>query len=163
MMSNWSQSMPKTRYVMDSLLLVFFVLANVPQISLVFHEWISLVFIIPFVVHLLLHWNWSMTVPRRFFKGFSAEIRFNVIFDTVLYLLMVFVIGSGFLASEVLLPMFGEFRAQPFWTEAHHQYSNLLMAMVGIHLGMHWSWIKQTTRAIFQKQSGSEPLAGIEK
>ena len=153
---DWSASLPKTRYVVDSLLLVFFVLANVPQINLAFHEWISVVFILPFMAHLLLHWNWATTVPRRFFNGFSGQVRFNVVFDTVLYLLMVFVIGSGFLASEVLLPMFSEFQAKPFWTQVHHQYSNLLIAMVGIHLGMHWVWIKQQTKSALGRSKQTE-------
>lgn len=143
--------MAKTRYIFDALLLLLFVLANVPQINLPFHEWVSVVFIIPFIAHLLLHWNWIKTVPQRFMQSFTAEVRFNVIFDSCIYLLMIFVIGSGFLASEVLLPLFSDFEAQPFWSEVHHQYSNLLMVAVGIHLGMHWKWIKQQTKIVLGK------------
>ena len=154
-MASWTESLHKTRYVMDIFLLVLFVLANVPQISLPFHEWISFVFIIPFIVHLLLHYDWAVETPKRFFKKLGGENRFNLIFDAMLYLMMIFVIVSGVLASEVVLPLFGEFAAQPFWTDVHHQYSNLLIPMVGIHLGMHWRWIVNITRSMFSADKGS--------
>ena len=138
---------------MDTLLLVFFVLANVPQVNLPFHEWISFVFIIPFLIHLLLHYDWVLQIAPRFFKKIGGEVRFNFVFDCLLYLMMIFVIISGILASEVVLPLFTEFDAQPFWTQVHHQYSNILMALVGIHLGMHWRWIVDLSKAVFAKKS----------
>lgn len=150
---SWTNNLNKTRYVTDLLLLAFFVLANVPQIDLPFHEWISLVFIVPFVVHLLLHYDWVLQITPRFFERIGGEVRFNFIFDCALYLMMIFVIISGILASEVVLPLFTEFDALPFWTQVHHQYSNLLMVMVGIHLGMHWRWILNLTRTMLGKKS----------
>lgn len=157
-MAAWTQSLHKTRYVMDTFLLVLFILANVPQISLPFHEWISFVFIIPFVIHLLLHYDWAIQTPKRFFQKIGGEVRFNLIYDIVLYLMMLFVIFSGILASVVVLPLFGGFQAQPFWTEVHHTYSNLLIPMVGIHLGMHWRWIVDLTKTMFKKNKDSDQV-----
>ena len=163
-MSGWKHSLNKTRYVMDVLLLVFFVLANIPQISLPFHEWVSFVYIVPFFIHLLLHYDWALEVPGRFFKKLGGEVRFNFVFDICLHLMMIFVIVSGILASEIVLPMFMDFQAQPFWTQVHHSYSNLLMVMVGVHLGMHWRWIKGLTRTMFSSKNSAassvEPDAG---
>lgn len=143
----------KTRYIMNFLLLVFFISANVPQVSLPFHEWMSFVFMVPLVVHLLLHYSWILTIPRRLTKNIRGEIRFNLVFNILLYLLMIFVIVSGILASQAVLPLLMNFEAEPFWTELHHKYSNLLIIFVGIHLGMHWQWIADTTKAMIQQQS----------
>ncbi len=150
--------MHRTRYVMDFFLLVFFVLANVPQINLPFHEWISFVFIVPLVVHFLLHFDWILKTPEHFFKKIGGENRFNFVFDCLLYLLMIFVIISGILASEIVLPLFMNFEAQPFWNEVHHQYSNFLIILIGVHLGMHWRWIVDLTKSTFK----NIPKRGIE-
>ena len=158
-MANWTKSLHKTRYVMDSLLLVFFIMANVPQVNLPFHEWISFVFIVPFIVHLLLHYDWILKTPLRFLHKIGAETRFNLVFDCLLYLLMIFVIVSGILASEVVLPLFMDFQAQPLWSDLHHRWSNILMIFVGIHLGMHWRWIVDMTKTLF-KRSPKTSLGG---
>ena len=155
-MTTWTKSLHRTRYVMDSLLLVFFILANVPQVNLPFHEWISFVFIVPFIIHLLLHYDWVLKTPPRFFQRIGGEIRFNFIFDCLLYLMMILVIISGILASEVVLPLFMQFEALPFWTEVHHKYSNLLIILVGVHLGMHWRWIAELTKTMFRKSGKSD-------
>ena len=157
MMANWGKSLHKTRYVMDTVLLIFFILANVPQINLPFHEWISLIFIVPFIVHLLLHYDWILQIPARFLQKISGEIRFNFIFDCLMYLLMVFVIVSGILASEVVLPLFMDFQAQPLWADLHHRYSNILMIFVGVHLGMHWRWIVDMTKGLFKTSAKQRP------
>lgn len=162
-MPDWSLSLQRTRYVMDLLLLVFFILANVPQVNLPFHEWISFVFIVPFIVHLLLHYDWLLRIPARFFQRIGGENRFNFIFDCMLYLLMIFVIISGILASEVVLPLFMHFEALPFWTEVHHKYSNLLIILVGVHLGMHWRWIVNLTMTMLGKsRKGAAKVADRE-
>lgn len=162
-MAVWSKSLNKTRYVIDVLLLVFFILANVPQVNLPFHEWISFVFLVPFMLHLLLHYDWIVKIPRQFFQGISGEVRFNLVFDCVLYLMMIFVVVSGILASEVVLPLFLPFEALQFWTEVHHKYSNLLIILVGVHLGMHWRWILNLTKAMFGKSRRAEVEVSGEK
>ena len=48
-MSNWQQSLPKTRYVMDTLLLISFMIVSAPQATgIALHEWLSVIFIAPF-------------------------------------------------------------------------------------------------------------------
>ncbi|WP_166420457.1 hypothetical protein [Pseudoalteromonas sp. Z1A8] len=45
-MSNWKQNLQKFRYVMDTLLLISFMLVSAPQATGVpLHEWFSLFFI----------------------------------------------------------------------------------------------------------------------
>jgi len=153
--AKWSDSLQGTRYFFDALLLIFFVLSNVPQISLAFHEWISTAFVPIFIIHLILHWDWIVGALSRFFTKAAKGLRFRTILDVFIYGLMIFVIISGFLASEILLPLFGEFEARPVWTELHHKYSNLLMPFIGIHLAMNWDWIKSWTKRMFGQKASS--------
>ena len=57
---------------------------------------------------------------------------------------MVIVIYSGFLISESMLPDLGiDTVATGFWSTVHDAGGNLLILLVGIHIAMHWPWIKR--------------------
>ena len=150
---SWTQSLTRSRYVWDIVLLVGFIIVMSPNATTITgHEWLSVVFLVPFAIHLLLHWQWITETSKRFFLGTSPANRWNFLLDSVLYLTMTFAIISGFLASEALFLQIGiEFTVDPFWTAVHHQYSNLLFPIIGIHLAVHWSWIVRLTKRMFGK------------
>jgi len=142
------------KYYSDIILFVSFVLINIPQASgIPFHEWISFIFIIPLFVHILIDWKWVVNITKRIFKMMSGEIRFNYILDLLIYIVMVFVMLSGVVISEAALPALGfTIVIDTFWSVMHHLSANLLMILIGIHLAMHWSWIK---RNLFRRQPRS--------
>jgi len=143
---------------MDALLLVSFMLASAPQTTgVALHEWISFLFLVPFMIHILLHWRWIITTPLKFFGRSSGDARFNTLWDLTLYLMMVFVVLSGLLISEVALPVLGvAIEPGNFWFTMHHNCSNLLMPMLGIHLALHWSWIVRMIRSALSRQAQPE-------
>lgn len=146
--SGWQYSMIKTRWVWDVILLVSFVIVSIPQSTgLAIHEWASVVFIVPFVIHLILHWDWMKNLPATFVQKLKASDRFNIIWDAALYFMMIFVTFSGFLASEVIFVQLGiDLEVLPFWQKLHHDSSNWILPMLGIHLALHWDWIKKATK-----------------
>jgi hypothetical protein len=146
--SGWQYSMIKTRWVWDLVLLVSFIVVSIPQSTgLAVHEWASVVFVIPFVIHLILHWGWIKKLPATFVQKLKASYRFNIIWDAALYFMMVFVTFSGFLASEVVFVQLGiDLEVLPFWQKLHHDTSNFILPMLGIHLALHWGWIKKATK-----------------
>jgi hypothetical protein len=152
--NNWKKNLSKARYVMDALLLVGFVLVCVPQTTgLAIHEWGSLLFIIPLVIHILLHWDWIKTLPQNFARRLNTKSRFNAIWDFIFYLAMLMVTISGFLISVVMFPQLNiPLEITPFWSEIHHDLSNLLLPMLGIHLALHWDWITAMTKKMFKRQ-----------
>lgn len=156
--NNWKKNLSKARYVMDALLLVGFVLVCIPQTTgIAFHEWASLLFIIPLVTHILLHWDWIKTLPQNFKSQLNAKSRFNAIWDFIFYLAMLMVTISGFLVSAVMFPQLNiPLEITPFWSEIHHTLSNLLLPMLGVHLALHWDWIKAMTKKMFKRQSASK-------
>ncbi|XPF93230.1 DUF4405 domain-containing protein [Colwellia sp. RE-S-Sl-9] len=153
-MSDWKQSLQKTRYVMDALLLISFMLVSAPQATGVpLHEWWSLVFIIPFIIHLLLHWDWIKKSASRLVSKISARERFNIIWDYLIYLMMLLAFVSGFLVSVALLPTVGiDLNIQDFWSKIHHDSATLLMPMLGIHLALNWNWIIQLSKRMFARE-----------
>lgn len=132
----------KKLYV-DLVLFFSYVAVSIPQSTGVpFHEWLSLLFVVPFLLHILLNWRWVVSTSRRIFARQPAVVRFNYAWDLLIFSLMVFSFLSGLLVSEAVLPALGlTFNIDPFWMVMHHQSSNLLVLLIGVHLAMHWRWI----------------------
>ncbi len=132
----------------DMVLFIGFVLVNIPQATgIPFHEWISFVFIIPLVLHILLDWKWVINVTLRLFKKLPGEVRFNHFWDLLIFIMMVFAMFTGVVISEAALPALGiNVVIDPFWTAMHDISANLLMILIGVHLAMHWSWIVSMTK-----------------
>lgn len=127
----------------DIILFVSFVLVNIPQATgIPFHEWVSFLFIIPLLVHILLDWKWVVNVTLRIFKKLPGEVRFNHIWDLLIFIVMVFALFTGVVISEAALPALGiTVTIDPFWSAMHDISANLLMVLIGVHLAMHWGWI----------------------
>ncbi|WP_191602414.1 cytochrome b/b6 domain-containing protein [Marinomonas algicola] len=153
-MSDWKENLQKTRYVMDVILLIGFMIVSAPQATGVpVHEWLSLLFIVPFVIHLLLHWDWIKKSLDIFLSAKSAKIRFNVIWSYLIYLMMLLVFVSGFLVSVALLPAISVgINIQDFWSKIHHDSATFIMPMLGVHLALQWSWIVNITKKMFPKE-----------
>lgn len=147
-MSDWKQHLQKTRYVMDVIFLISFMVVSAPQSTgTPVHEWISLLFIIPFVIHLLLHWDWIKRSLARFSSNVSGREKFNIALSYLLYLMMLLVIVSGFLVSVALLPALRiDIQIQDFWSKLHHDSATFIMPIIGIHLALHWDWIVKFTK-----------------
>ena len=154
-MSDWKQNLQKFRYVMDTLLLISFMLVSAPQATgIPLHEWFSLFFIIPFVIHLLLHWDWVTRSFGRLFANITARERFNIVWDYLLYLMMLLVFVSGFLVSVALLPALKiSLNIQDFWSKIHHDSATFIMPMLGVHLALNFSWIVKLTKRMFAKEA----------
>ncbi len=139
-----------TRVWIDIALFVGYVLLSAPQTTgISFHEYFTVVFIPIFISHIVLDWSWIARVFRRSDRQRSAEVRFNRAFDIVLFIGMVVVIYSGFLVSESILPDFGiDPEVTTFWSTIHDAFGNLLILLVGVHVAVHWPWIKRNIKRI---------------
>lgn len=134
-----------TRVWVDIALFVGYVALSAPQTTgIPFHEYFTVVFIPIFIAHIVLDWAWIKRVFRPGTQKRTGEVRFNRAFDIVIFIAMVVVIYSGFLVSEAMLPDLGFHpEASDFWFTLHDAGGNLLILLVGIHLAMHWPWIKR--------------------
>lgn len=159
-MFTWVQNANRARYAIDALLLVLMIVAAAQKATgNLIHEWISLLFIIPFAVHLVQHWEWITRIPKRFFGKLNIQSRINVILNIALYLLMLWVIVSGLMTSKEALPLLGfDVGRDGFWKQMHKLGADGLLIILGIHMAMHWSWIVKMTKKIFSRRKTSRPL-----
>ncbi len=148
-------SLTQFKLFLDLIVLTFFIIINIPGVTgITGHEWVSFIFVIPFLVHLTLNWKWIVSVFSRLFQKLPGETRFNQIWDSLLFLMIIFVSFSGGVLSEFVLPALGIHLAiDPFWRSLHTGMANLLMLMFGVHLAMHWKWITANFRRYVLKAS----------
>ena len=148
-------SKTKIRLIADIILFVVFVVAFAPQATgIPWHEWISLLAGGILLIHLIINWDWIVQVTKKLFKKLPGETRFNHFWNTLLYLMMIIVMLSGVLVSEAVLPFLGfDIEIDPFWTLLHDLSANLFLIMIGIHLAMHWNWIKHTFNRYILKRT----------
>lgn len=150
-------SKTKIRMYLDIVLFISFVIVNMPQFTgIALHEWLSFIFIPIIMAHIVLDWDWVVSITKRFFKKVPREIRFNYVFNFLLFFLMVTVIFSGILISEEALPFMGfTIEINEFWLGLHEGSANFLMILIGVHLAMHWKWIVSTTNRYIFKHNGN--------
>ena len=92
----------KVRIYVDIFFFIFMILVLVPQTTgIPIHEWASFLIIIPFLVHVIINWNWIRSNTAKFFKKKNRS-RFDYVLNWILYLLMLIVTVSGIVISSAL-------------------------------------------------------------
>jgi hypothetical protein len=133
----------RTNLVIDIVIgLAFLVAANPPVGGPVIHEWFGLAFAAAIVVHLVLHWDWTVSATKRLASFRGKGLRLNYAIDAVLFVAMTTVILSGLLISKHVLVAFG-LPAEPGrgWRHLHSMATNITLAAAGLHIGLHWNWV----------------------
>lgn len=130
--------------ILDLVLLVVFILEMEEHFTgLPLHELLGLGFGVALILHLLLHWDWIVSITRTFFKSLLTESRLNYVLNIGLFADMLFVTVSGILISRTLglnLTLDEEFRRT--LQVLHMVGSELVLILVALHVALHWKWIK---------------------
>lgn len=122
-------------------LAVYLIVANPVITGLEIHEWLSLGVFIVFVVHLAMHHDWVVSTVRAAFKTPSWATTGNLVLDVLILLLFCLDIVSGILLSRHVLPAAGLFAEGYFiWKPIHALASKALLALIIVHVVVHWKW-----------------------
>lgn len=137
--------------VIDFAIFVAFVVATAPRFTgIAVHEWLSLAFAMVIVVHVVIHWQWIVTVGQGFVRKLGAMGRFSFVLNLLLFIAVTLVIYSGVAISRDAMPSLGiDIRGTMAWRGLHHAFSNICVVLIGLHLALHWRWIVN----LFRRQS----------
>lgn len=143
----------KTRVILDLLFFIAMILVLIPQSTgIPIHEWLSFIILIPFFLHLLINWAWIVNHSKNLFQKQAQKSKFDYIFNWILYLFMLVATVSGIVISESALVSLGiHFEINPFWTTIHNASASLFIAVLGIHLALHWKWIVKAIKKLHLK------------
>ncbi|ODA41926.1 DUF4405 domain-containing protein [Desulfosporosinus sp. BG] len=138
------------------IVLLFTLLYNVRVFGgLAFHEIAGLGIGALFIVHILLNSQWVIKVTQRLFDhSLPGKTRFGYFLNILLLFSMAFTIMSGLMISKVLFPGFGGVNGRAF-RGLHSSVSYLSLALVGVHVGLHWQWIAGLMKKVFKVKSSS--------
>lgn len=162
--SSRKMSTNQIKLYVDIFLLLSFILVNIPQATgIPFHEWASVLFILPLLIHILLDWKWIVNVTKRMFGRLPGEVRFNQIFDLIIFIMMTLALMTGFVISEAALPAMGiAVTIDPFWSMMHDLTANLTMVLIGVRLAMHWGWIVSSFKRYFRRNAVKQTPAAAQ-
>ncbi|ULO07657.1 DUF4405 domain-containing protein [Paenibacillus sp. 19GGS1-52] len=109
--------------------------------GLKFHEIAGLVFAGAYITHILLNWGWVKRVTLKMFdRRLSWRVRGSYALNFLLMVSMTFIIVSGILISHVLFPNLNVGN-ENWFKMTHISVSFLVLALIGIHVGLHWQWV----------------------
>lgn len=134
--------------LLDIAIFVAFLVAMAPHFSgIAVHEWLSISFGAAIITHLLLHWQWLVSITKRFFGKVSRQARINYVLNALLFIDMTVIIFTGLMISEAALPLFGlQMSRGGAWLGLHKLSADLSVVLIGLHVALHWQWIVNATR-----------------
>jgi len=99
-------------------------------------------------VHLVVHWELTVHAARRFLIRLGSIPRVNFVIDAALLAAIVACVMSGLAVSRSALSFLGRAVSDTrVWHAVHAESSTVLLALIGVHLGLHWSWAASVMRA----------------
>ncbi|RMD80953.1 MAG: DUF4405 domain-containing protein [Chloroflexi bacterium] len=150
-------------FLIDVVMFVAFLIATAPRFSgLAIHEWLSLALAAALITHILLHWQWIVTIGKRLFAKTTWRSRLNYLLNTLLFLAFTITVATGVLMSREALPLLGITMPRDRTLELlHRQASDLTMVILGLHIAIHWSWIVGMIRRIWPQRKPARQAASV--
>jgi len=138
----------RTNLLIDAVILAGYLVATNPVTTgTPVHEWLSIGLALVALAHLVIHWDWTVRAARRLLTSLGALPRINLLVDAALLAAIVTCVMSGLAVSRSALSFVGRTVSDAsIWHAVHSESSTVLLALVGVHLGLHWSWIASTVR-----------------
>ncbi|WP_232380992.1 DUF4405 domain-containing protein [Paenibacillus tianjinensis] len=144
------------KFALDIIMSVLFVLFFNKNVlgGLAFHEIAGLFFAGAYITHILLNWGWVKRVTLKMFnRSLSWRVRGSYALNFLLLVSMTFIIVSGILISHVVFPNINVGN-ENWFKMTHISVSFLVLALIGIHVGLHWQWVVNMCKKITSIKKG---------
>ena len=144
-----------------------FVAYNPAWTGLAVHEWLCVVAIVPLLFHIVVNWDQTLQILRRFAAIVRATPKVNLVVDAALFVAAVTVMLSGLLISQYAATAIGvTHRADRGVGDSTHSWSaDATIALLLVHFVLHWKWIVNAAgklgRAPRAVRASSDPVAEI--
>ena len=141
------------KYVLDIALAVGFMLMyDKMAIGINLHELLGLGIGIGIgvIIHLILNYKWIIGISKKLFSNkLNNRTRVIYIINLLLVVCMVLIMVGGIFISKTIFTNIHS-QNQGLWKGIHIAVSNVDLALIGIHIGLNFNWIKGMTKKIFK-------------
>ncbi len=120
--------------VMAILFIIFF---KKDLISMKFHMISGILFGLFIIIHMILNRKWIINISKKLLdKKIKVRVKISYIVSLLLFICIV-----GILVSGICILKAKTYDRIMFWKMLHFGTSYLSLALVGIHIGIYWTWI----------------------
>jgi hypothetical protein len=113
------------------------------------HEWLCVVAIVPLLFHVIVNWDQTMRIARRFADHVRHLPRLNLVVDCALFVAAVGAMLSGLMVSRAVAGALGIVTTRSvLWTSVHSFTADATIAVVLFHFALHWKWIVRVARSL---------------
>ena len=141
--------------------LSLFSLFSIASVGLAFHEIFGLALFGAMMVHLTLNWRWIVVFTKKLFSpNVRLKVRIGYVLNVFLFLSFVGIILTGLSMSKVV--MAGITEESETFKNLHYFLSAFALTLIGIHLGLHWEFIKGMARKLVKVPTAFvKPLSAL--
>jgi hypothetical protein len=131
------------KFIFDLAMAILFVLLFPLRVTgLTFHEIVGIIIGIAILIHIAINGKWVVQTAKKIFsRKLPTKTRISALLNLLLLICAIFFVVSGLLISRVVLPDFRYLTHLP-WRPIHEFTSYLGLILIGVHIGLHWDWIK---------------------
>jgi hypothetical protein len=150
------------RIILDVAMAVLLVLMyKKTVVSMEFHEIGGLVVGGLFLIHNLLNWKWIVGISRKILgRSLAPRVRVGYAVDVLLLVSVVFIALSGIMISQTILTGISGNVARG--RLGHYFFSAVALVLVGIHIGLHWSFIRTSFAKVLRlPRAVARPLGTV--
>ncbi len=147
------------KIILDVVMLVLLTLMyRVTVFGFNFHEIGGLAACGLFIIHYGVNWRWTAGVTRRLVSpSLPLKTLLGYAVDALLLVCVIVIALSGIMISRALFPEIGGNLL--FWTLAHYFSAAVALLLCGVHIGLHWSFVKSMfARVVRLPRAVARPL-----
>jgi len=141
-----------------------FMAYNPAWTGLAVHEWLCIVAIVPLLFHIVVNWDQTLQILRRFAAIVRATPKVNLVVDAALFVAAVTVMLSGLLVSQYVAKVIGvTIVPTSVWVSTHSWSADATIALLLVHSALHWRWIVKTAGKLGRprRSAADDPIIAI--
>lgn len=136
------------KIILDVVMSILLILTFNKRIAgIAFHEIVGIIVCVFFIVHVILNKKWISGITKNFLKkNVRSKTRVQYVLNALLLCTFLCILITGLGMSKSVLPtIFGtNFGFGNTAKMLHFFFTGVAVVLLGIHIGLHWKWIKNT-------------------
>lgn len=128
------------------------------------HEWLCVITVVPLLFHVIINWDQTLQILRRFAELVRTIPKVNLVVDAALFVAAVAVMLSGLLISQSVARAFGiTIAPSSLWVSTHSWSADAAILLLLVHFALHWRWIANVAGKLgrARPQASADPVAAI--